>query len=119
MEKVKEWVEKTKQALKEKEREQEIMEKFKQLFGFPPEQVRWNADRTLEAMTRIKELDEEYLILDRKVTEVTFTLLEEKEESYDLHWQFEQRKRPLYHEYRWSKRIGPYTVIIEILTKIY
>lgn len=115
---VREWIEKTKIALMERERKEEIVKKFKEIFGIEPDQVRWTDDKTLEARTRIKdELDADLLILDRKVTEVTFYLLEEKEEKYDASWRFEQRKKHWYHIFTWWKRVGIYVAMVEIYVK--
>jgi hypothetical protein len=117
---VKQWVEKTKQALLEEERKQEIVKNFKEIFGIEPDRVWWDACKTLTASAQFKEFDEELTILDRKVTEINFIMYEEEEEVFDPHWKFETGKhtKHWHHGYRWTKRIGGYKAIVEIFAKI-
>lgn len=119
MEVVRKWVEKTKKALMEEERKKEIIEKFREIFDIEPDKVEWTMDKTLEAVKRIKDLEgADLLILDRKVKEIIFIMYEAKDEMFDPHWRFEERKKHWYYIFRWSKRIGIYAAIVEIYVKI-
>ena len=114
----KQMVERTKKEIREEERKREIIQKFEDLFGFPPEKVWWTDNLTLKANSVIN-FDEENrpTIMGKPVTEVSFWLVEQKfDVRYDLDWNFWKLKEGLIIEYKWTKKLREYIAVVKIIT---
>jgi len=121
VEAVKQAIEKTKKEIREKERKQEIIQKFEDLFGFPPDRVWWDEDLTLEAKSVINFKDFEEIsptIMERKVKEVSFWLVEEKLDlGYDIDWNFGKEENHYFIRYKWTRKLRKHVAGIEIVTE--
>jgi hypothetical protein len=117
-------IDKTKNAVREEERKKELMQKFEEIFGFKPDLLIWIDDFTLKASKRVSsdELsdDEEIgpTVEGKLVLEVSFRLLEEETDvGYDIDWKFSKSKGLAVNCYTWTKRLGQYTALVEVITK--
>ena len=119
----KQMIEKTKDAVREEEREKELRQKFEEIFGFQPEKVWWTDNLTLKAITRISgdELSDEEnrpTVEGKPVIEVVFWLIEEKIDlGFDIDWNFSKSKEDLFIRYKWTKKLRKYIAVVEIMTR--
>ena len=119
----KQMIEKTKDAVREEEREKELRQKFEEIFGFQPEKVWWTDNLTLKAITRISgdELSDEEnrpTVEGKPVIEVVFWLIEEKMDlGFDVDWNFFKMKEDLFFVYKWTKKLRKYIAVVEIMTR--
>ena len=119
----KQMIEKTKDAVREEEREKELRQKFEEIFGFQPEKVWWTDNLTLKAITRISgdELSDEEnrpTVEGKPVIEVVFWLIEEKIDlGFDIDWNFSKSREGLVYWYRWTKKLRKYIAVVEIMTR--
>lgn len=121
----KQMVIKTKNAVKEEERKEKLIEKFKEVFGFKPDLIVWSANATLDAVYRVcvddlddRELEEfAWTVEGKRVIEVSFKMWEEdKDGEYDQDWKFSRSEGLEVDFYRWMKKCGEYTAVVEIVT---
>ena len=114
----KQMIEKTRGEIREDERKREVIQKFEDLFGFPPEKVWWDGDLlNANYIVNFDDDDEEISIMEKKVKEVQFWLVEEKIDWYDMDWNFSKEKEKNLIIYRWTrnlrKHIAEIVIVIE------
>ena len=112
---IKFWVQKTKEHLKETEREKEVRELFLHIFGCEPE-IRWRDNGILVARKVVSTIKEEYYILGCKVWEIEFRLKEVDTINLDADWKFNQEEEETRVFYKWEKQVGRYKARVEIKT---
>jgi len=123
IEAVKQMIKKTKEEVKEEERKQVLIEKFKEIFGFKPDLIVWTDNLNLKATYRVnvRELNDEefdWFVEGKQIIEVSFRLWEEeKDNGYDVDWKFSKLKGLAVNCYDWMRRYGQYTALVEIVTK--
>jgi len=123
IEAVEQMIRKTKNAVKEEERKQNLIEKFKEIFGFKPDLLIWTDNFTLKASYRVSDKlnDGEEIgptIEGKQVIEVAFRLVEEENDvGYDMDWKFSKSKGLAVNCYSWMRRYGQYTALVEVITK--
>ena len=115
MELIKFWVQKTKEHLKETEREKEIKEWYRIVFGCNPEHIRWTDKSTVKAFSSISQTD--FYILGSRVWEAKFTLEETSEKGSEYsEWEFFEEENDQVVYYTWKKRVWKYKA--EIILKV-
>jgi hypothetical protein len=121
----KQMIVRTKRAVKEEERKQVLIEKFREIFGFKPDVLVWSANGTLDAVYRVcvddldeRELEEfDWMVEGKKVIEVSFRVWEEAGDgSYDEDWKFSRGSGVEVDYYSWMRRYGGYTALVQIVT---
>jgi glutaredoxin 2 len=110
---IKYWVAKTKEQLQQHQREEEIKEWYRIVFGCNPEHIRWTDKSTVKAFSSISQTD--FYILGFRVWEVKFTLESKKNSEYS-EWEFfiEEEETKIF--YKWTKRLGKFEACVEIKT---
>ena len=122
VEAAKQMIEKTKKEIREEERKREIIQKFKDLYGFQPDRVWWTDNFTLKANSVINfddfDDDEEIpTIMEKPVKEVQFWVEEEKiDMGYDMDWNFSKSKEGLFIRYELTRGLRKYMAVVEIIT---
>ena len=114
---IKYWVTKTKEQLQQHQREEEIKEWYRIVFGCNPEHIRWTDKSTVKAFSSISPTD--FYILGLRVWEVKFTIESEKSESEKnsySEWEFEEEEEDTKIVYLWKKRVGKFKACVEIKT---
>jgi len=120
MELAEQMIKRAKKEVKEEERKQTIIQKFKEVFGFEPNLIIWTDNLTLQTASRltIDNNDEEYdwTIEGRRVVEIIFRIIEEfGYNAYEEDWSFHKFKLDVIC-YQFVKHCGDYTAFIEIIT---
>jgi hypothetical protein len=116
-------IEKTKAMVREEERKKELIQKFEEIFGFKPDLLIWTDNFTLKATYSVSndELSDEEIsptVEGKQALEVSFRLVEEGAEvGYDPDWKFSQSKGSMVNCYSWTKRLGKYIALVEVITK--
>ena len=114
----KQMIEKTRREIREDERKQEVIQKFEDLFGFPPENVCWDED-LLRAnyIVNFDDFDDEVpTIMEKPVKKVSFGLVEEKIDlGYDLDWNFRKLKEKDLIMYKWTRKLRKFVAVIRIV----
>jgi hypothetical protein len=114
----------TKNAVKEEERKQVLIEKFREIFGFKPDVLVWS-DGCLNAVYKVcgddleeRELEEfVWTIEGKKVLEVALRVREEMGGGeYDQEWKFSKASGVEVDYYSWMRRYGEYTALVQIVT---
>ena len=116
MELVKQWIEKTKQEVGEREREQKVKTIFEAIFGVRPEKTEWERDgvnRIIVATTKVKV--EENHILGERVDSVIFGVKEDISSMQEHEWKLSQFTRAGKTVYKWRKYLKGYIAFTEIL----
>ena len=117
MEVVKFFIQKTRQEVKQEEREKEVKKWFKSIFGIEPERVVWGEDGSLRARTVVLTKEWEMYILGNKVWEVKFEITElETENQWDFDWVYREVNEENRIIYKWEKNVGKFRVCVEIKT---
>jgi len=115
---VKEFIEKTKREVRERERVKEIIGEFFETFGFLPDEVEWikeGAERILQA-TALEEENKE-TILGEKVEKVSFHLIEDRLYGSDEDWKYSSFTSGIYTVHKWSRNLKNYRAMVKIYVK--
>jgi hypothetical protein len=114
---IKYWITKTKEQVQQHQREEEIKEWYRIVFGCNPEHIRWTDKSTVKAFSSISQTD--FYILGLRVWEVKFSLESEKNSEYS-EWEFfieeEEEEEDTKIVYLWKKRVGKFKACVEIKT---
>ena len=115
MEAVRFWIQKTKEELRQEEREREVEKMFKLIFGFEPDRMIWS-NSGLVARKVVSTIKEEFYIIGYKVWEIEFRLKEVDTINLDADWKFNQEEEENRIFYTWTKRLGKFEACVEIKT---
>lgn len=114
------FIELTKKEVREREREEALVNVFELLFGFMPDWLEWKTEcmeKVLEAKAEVEEL-EKITIVGEIVQKVIFYLKEDpRENNLDPNWNFSSFSRTPYTVYKFIKRMRGYIAKVEVLTK--
>ena len=117
VEAAKEFIERTKGELKEKERVREMIGMFIETFGFMPDVLEWESDAGKRVLTAkaVEKQETIQTILGEKVVEVIFGIEEENLEETE--WKMSEFTRGKYTVYKWRKYFKGFSAWVEIITE--
>jgi len=115
----KEWIEKTREKVKEQMRVKETIGGFVETFGFLPDTVEWKNDggkRKLEAKAVVEKPEDQ--ILGEEVGKLVFCL-EENIYDYPLpeEWEMSEFTRGIQRVYKWKRFFKNFYAWVEIITE--